>query len=154
CLMQNCAVDPFELAKKRASASITDALAAQLKERIPFWEAHSRYCVSKNVPPFPGKENVDHPEHCEDRDMTLFNGLLCSVGDPRGCDAVKRAQGEDGQWWRSPRLVGLDRTHGGDEGASMSEEQTWGVFLYLIQTKDKSAFDSWVNWISEKSRPC
>ena len=82
--------------------------------------------------------------------MGLFNGLLCSVGDANGCDAVRRSQGPDGRWWRAPSLVGKDRTHGG-AAASMSEEQTWGVFLYL---NDKSAFDNWVTWIGEKSRPC
>jgi hypothetical protein len=124
-----------------------------LTEDIGFWESQTRYCVATNVSPFPGKENPDHPEMCDDQDMTLFNGLLCSVGDGRGCDAVKRAQGPDGRWWRSPRLVGVDRTHGG-AAASMSEEQTWGVFLYLLQTKDKGAFQNWIRWIADESRPC
>jgi hypothetical protein len=125
----------------------------RIADEIPFWESHTRYCVAWNVPPFPGKENVDNPEKCEDQDMTLFNGLLCSVHDPRGCDAVKRAQGGNGQWWRSPRLVGIDRTKGG-ANASMSEEQTWGTFLYLLESHNKSAFENWVKWISDESRPC
>jgi hypothetical protein len=132
-----------------AAASLSEILAG----RIGFWDSQTRYCVAGNIPPFPGKENPDRPETCDDQDMTLFNGLLCSVADKRGCDAVKRAQGPDGRWWRSPRLVGIDRTHGG-AAASMSEEQTWGVFLYLLQTRDKEAFQKWINWISNESRPC
>jgi hypothetical protein len=70
---------------------------------------------------------------------------------------VKRAQSssgpDKGRWWRSPRLVDRDRFHGGDPGASMSEEQTWGVFLYLFQTKDRDAFQNWVNWIAQ-TRGC
>jgi hypothetical protein len=95
----------------------------------------------------------DSPHRCDDQDMTLFNGLLCSVGDVPGCDAVRRSQDSEGRWWRAPSLVGKDSKHGG-AAASMSEEQTWGVFLYLIERNDKGAFDNWVRWIGEKSRPC
>jgi hypothetical protein len=147
------------------SPGLPSATSLQLRELVGFWETHARYCIDahvaneykkkvESVAPFPGKEVVDDPATCDDQDMTLFNGLLCSVGDPRGCDGVRRAQDANtGQWWRSPALIGWDRTRGG-AAASMSEEQTWGVFLYLLQTGDKRAFEKWVEWIANESRPC
>ncbi len=137
--------------------ALSAATHSELHKGIAYWERHSRYCVRTNfehIPraPFPAKDNNDLPEDCDDQDMTLFNGLLCSVGDPRGCDAVDRSQGETGQWWRSPSIVGMDRHHGGAK-ASMSEEQTWGVFLYLQKTRDKQAFRDWGKWIA-RTRHC
>lgn len=85
--------------------------------------------------------------------MTLFNGLLFDVGDERGCDAVRRSQATDGSWWRSPKIIGVDRSFDKEMSATMSEEQTWGVFLYLIKKGDRLAFNRWVDWIARK-RSC
>jgi hypothetical protein len=155
-----CPTNTTDAVKRYISDEISAALRSELSNGITSWELHTRFCVGAlpgtsgpYVAPFPAKDNDDQPLQCDDQDMTLFNGLLCSVGDPRGCDGVRRAQGDDGRWWRSPRLVGHDRTHGGAD-ASLSEEQTWGIFLYLLQTKDKPAFEKWVKWIAEQGRPC
>jgi hypothetical protein len=157
-----CPIGTFDAVKRVISGGVSATLARELDDKIAFWELHTRYCVGAlavrppdgpYVAPFPAKDNADDSTQCDDQDMTMFNGLLCSVGDARGCDAVRRAQAPDGQWWRSPRLIGHDRTHGGAE-AQLSEEQTWGVFLYLLATKNKPAFDGWVDWIEKQGRPC
>ncbi|CAH2408376.1 hypothetical protein [Mesorhizobium escarrei] len=83
--------------------------------------------------------------------MTLFNGMLCAVGDKRGCDGVKIAQDADkiaqdadGRWWRSKDHIGQIDT---DDQSSFSTDQALGVYLYLVQTGDKPAFARWLNWI-------
>ncbi|VIO79122.1 hypothetical protein [Bradyrhizobium ivorense] len=160
CLLnpQKCGDIEGEL-KKRISQQISQTLADQLHKSVVDWRQHVRYCAGVNARPFPGKSNPDVSGFCDSNDMTLFNGLLCSTGDELGCDAVKRSQGGDGRWWRSPALVGIDSKHKDADGnldgpgASMSEEQTWGVFLYFLQHKeDKDAFDRWTTWIGEKTR--
>lgn len=174
CLTTKCPDNLLDAAKRRLSGSISEKLANQLRDRANFWEGHARYCLGSyqndpkyksvprllTVPPFPGKEVPDQiaddptrPHACDDHDMALFNGLLCYVGDQRGCDAVKRSQAEDGSWWRSPKIIGIDRNVDPDLSATMSEEQTWGVFLYLIRTGDKAAFGKWTDWIA-RNRPC
>lgn len=149
----NCTTDVLGSITEKLASQISERYASRINDRVAFWQTQTRYCTSYNTAPFPGKSNPDKPLLCDANDMGLFNGLLCSAGDANGCEAVRRAQGPDGQWWRAPSLIGKDRTHGGPL-ASMSEEQTWSVFLYLIEKNDKNAFDKWVKWIGEKSRPC
>ncbi|MET3225786.1 hypothetical protein ABIF35_006573 [Bradyrhizobium japonicum] len=149
----NCTTDVLGSITGKVASQISDRYATQINDRVAFWQTQTRYCISSNIAPFPGKSNPDKPLLCDANDMGLFNGLLCSAGDANGCEAVRKSQGPDGQWWRAPSLIGKDRTHGGPL-ASMSEEQTWSVFLYLIEKNDKNAFDKWVKWIGEKSRPC
>jgi uncharacterized protein YecT (DUF1311 family) len=136
------------------------------KSKFPDWEISRQYdksatvlfgqdifkAVRDNQGIRPDQSALDweqQPLDCEDGDMTMFNGLLCASGDPRGCDAVKRSQGNDGRWWRSPRKVGLISK----DQISFSEDQSFGVFLYIAQTKDSVAFYKWLDWISTH-RPC
>ena len=86
---------------------------------------------------------------CEDGDTTLFNGLLCAAGEPLGCEGVRRAQGADGRWWRSPRRV--DGNLG--EPRSFSRDMSMGVLLYLATTGDRDAATRWLAWI-DGNRPC
>lgn len=185
---KTCPINLFDLASKRLSSNISEALQKQLRERALQWEGHVRYCAGSHrekleadprfksddqyrakverlptAVPFPGKDtdggqpgdDPSRPVACDDGDMTLFNGLLCYAGDDRGCKAVKLSQATDGSWWRSPKIFGVDRTvdHGEGKAATMSEEQTWGVFLYLLKTGDLPAFNRWTDWIAKK-REC
>jgi hypothetical protein len=92
-----------------------------------------------------------HPSkgECDDGDSTIFNGLLCLSGEQAGCDTVRLAQGSDGRWWRSPRRV--DGNLG--ELASFSKDQSLGVMLYLVATRDTQAAQAWMEWM-KKHRPC
>lgn len=88
-------------------------------------------------------------ENCDDGDSVLFGGLLCWSGDERGCELVRRSQGTDGRWWRSPR-----RNPGNlSEPKSFSRDMASGVLLYLATTKDTAAAERWLKWI-EDNRPC
>lgn len=103
-----------------------------------YWESIAPLCHG-----YPSKEN------CDDGDTVLFGGLLCWSGDERGCELVKKSQGSDGRWWRSPRRnpgnLGQDK--------SFSRDMAIGVMLYLTITKDVAAAESWLQWI-EAHRPC
>ena len=100
--------------------------------------------------PFPTKYSSMDVHHCDDGDMTLFNGLLCAAGDSRGCDGARLAQGKDGRWWRSPRRIGWTWPN---YDVSFSPDQALGVMLYVAASKDLSAFDRWVDWMAD-NRPC
>jgi hypothetical protein len=88
--------------------------------------------------------------NCDDGDMTYFNSLLCAAGDNRGGRGVEIAQGEDGRWWRSKRLIGQSDSG----GASFSTEQGLGVYNYLVKTgtAKKEAFTDWLDWIGRNPR--
>ena len=105
---------------------------------MQWWESNAPRCEG-----FPAKEN------CDDGDAVIFNGLLCGAGDERGCETVRNAQSPTGQWFRSPRRVegNLGERH------SFSRDQTMGVLLYLVQSKDRAAAERWMNWI-ENHRAC
>ena len=131
----------------RSSASpLTDALA--------WWEPPQAFlCSAAKTGAFPSKYSATDPDHCDDGDMTLFNGLLCKGGDRRGCDGVRLAQGPDGEWWRSPRRIGwTSNSHPGAD-VSFSPDQALGVMLYVAVSKDVNAFDRWLKWLDE-NRPC
>lgn len=72
----------------------------------------------------------------EDADMTIFGGILCASGDPRGCDSIEHSFANH-RFYRSPRRTGeVD----GDE-ATFSGDQMKGVFHYFASKKataDKS----------------
>lgn len=120
-----------------APASATSV--GNLVDLIPLWEANAPRC-----------EGSPSSEDCEDGDMTLFSGLLCSVGEEVGCAAVKAAQDGTGRWHRSPRLrndPSLKPTN------SFSWDMALGVQLYAIKTNDSESFERWLAWV-ERSRPC
>lgn len=78
-----------------------------------------------------------------DRDAVIYNGLLCLSGEEVGCQAVARAQGPNGQWWRSPDLVAT-KPKGGD---SFSGDQLNGVIAYLLQKENGAAYGRWLSFI-------
>lgn len=111
----------------------------ELDSAIEYWESRVvRYC-----------EGVPSKDDCDDGDALLFNGLLCTAGDERGCQAVRDSQGSDGRWWRSPRRID------GNLGLrnSFSRDMSLGVLLYLARTRDTVAAVNWMNWI-ENNRAC
>jgi hypothetical protein len=123
--------------------------ADDLGDRDAFWRGSAFFCTAI-ASPFPSKEVVGKPTDCDDGDMTLFNGLLCAAGESSGCDAVARAQGNDGRWWRSPRRIGWEAPA---HDVSFSPDQALGVLLYSVQAGDKARFSRWLSWI-ETNRPC
>lgn len=128
---------------------LTTAPASELSERRQFWETQAFWCGAATVP-FPSKEALGHPDDCDDGDMTLFNGLLCASGVASGCDAIARAQGSDGRWWRSPRRIGWEAP---EHDVSFSPDQSLGVLLYALTTRDSAAFARWTGWL-ESNRAC
>lgn len=96
-----------------------------------------------------GKE--EEKNYCDDGDINLFAGLLCAAGDPRGCEAVKRAQdGSNGKWYRSPRRELTNNVWGKN---SFSPDMALGTQLYIASTNDKASLERWIKWLDD-SRPC
>src|SRR5712664_1853578 len=83
----------------------TSASASPLSDELAWWQPPQAFLCQPAGFSFPSKYSASDPDHCDDGDMTLFNGMLCSSDDARGCDAVRGAQGSDGRWWRSPRRI-------------------------------------------------
>ena len=119
----------------------TSCAADELSDRMTFWRAQAFQCRGA----FPSKNDTGDLEGCGDGDMTLFNGLLCLSGEQIGCDAVKESQGGDGRWWRSPRRVGWEYPK---YDVSFSPDQALGVLSYVLSSKNGTAFDSWLKWIT------
>jgi hypothetical protein len=130
------------------------AKADELADRVAFWRQKAFLCES-GASKFPSKYSSSDPSHCEDGDMTLFNGLLCASGEKQGCDGVAGSQqikdSDKGRWWRSPRRIGWDSTNGHD--VSFSPDQALGVLHYIVATKDVAAFDQWIDWINNHRQP-
>lgn len=123
--------------------------AGELDAERQFWEENAFLCMAGD-PPFPSKERLGDADACDDGDMTLFNGLLCASGEERGCEAVARAQGPDGRWWRSPRRIGWEAPQ---HDVSFSPDQSMGALLYILQRRDADRFSAWLAWI-ESNRAC
>jgi hypothetical protein len=117
------------------------SLADELAEAMTFWSSFAPVCPDAGGSP--------SKEDCDDGDMALFNGLLCASGEAAGCDAMRRSQGEDGRFWRSPARVDGNR----GKKNSFSRDMAMGVFVYLATTRDQEAASRWLHWI-EKNRPC
>lgn len=112
------------------------------QENIAWWQQIAPKCNDE----FPSKVHGDG--RCDDGDATLFNGLLCATGFEESCEAVAKAQDNQGRWWRSPRQRDLPRKRN-----SFSRDQTMGVLLYLTQTKNTTAAEKWTTWMGE-NRKC
>jgi hypothetical protein len=111
--------------------------ATPLDDAMAYWRPRAFHCTD-NGKDFPSKERMPTPgdaSPCEDGDMTLFNGLLCAVGETIGCDGVRDSQSADGRWWRSPRRAYL-RLESPNADVSFSPDQLLGVLLYAITTRD------------------
>jgi hypothetical protein len=127
----------------------------ELQDRMAYWRSQAFHCKEVSGISFPSKERVpdaDNTSSCDDGDMTLFNGLLCAVGEDEGCVGVMRSQGGDGRWWRSPRLIGREAKASNDQ-VSFSPDQALGVLLYVTKTQTKVAFQNWTAWLMSH-RPC
>jgi hypothetical protein len=129
--------------------SMANSRADDLSDLLVFWQSQAFECKAGQLS-FPSKYAADDPNNCDDGDMTLFNGLLCASSDRRGCDGVKRAQANDGRWWRSPRRIGWEAPN---HDVSFSPDQALGVLHYVMQDHDKASFDRWYSWI-DSHRPC
>lgn len=128
---------------------------ADLENRIKYWESQLPYCNYSGGPKFPSKyqdkdAGADNETlKCNDGDTVLLNGLLCSSGDDRGCDTVKRSQGSNGEWWRSPKKIG---TPGGSE-TTFSNDHAAGALAMIAQKKDHDALRKWISWMDSFSTP-
>ncbi len=123
--------------------------STSLDTEMKFWKANGFECNLSGAQ-FPSKEIKGHADQCDDGDMTLFNGLLCSAGLEEACLAVKNSQDAQGRWWRSPRRIGIEAP---TSDVSFSPDQSLGVLLYAEHKNDGPAFSKWLSWI-EGNRPC
>lgn len=134
---------------------------------ITVWRSKAATCKSFNgaFDSFPAKGNYTSnvglfpTDECDDGDQTLFNGLLCAAGVQEGCVAVRQAQSADGRWHRSPgrRMLwdtycfatpGLTPEQFRSRCAKgFSPDMGLGVMLYVMETRDFSAYQRWLNWI-------
>ena len=102
---------------------------------------------------FPSKGGEEPTQPCDDGDMTLFNGLLCSAGFTEGCDAVANSQDStSGRWYRSPRrrLLGPAGT-----ANSFSPDMAIGVYHWLVSnptSENKRKFEQWLEWLAKNKR--
>jgi hypothetical protein len=83
---------------------------------------------------------------CPFRDMAIFSGMACLAGETARCDDVRKSQGPDGRWWRSPGLVGDDT-----KTETFSRDQSKGVLAYLVATKDVEAAKRWQAYIESNN---
>jgi hypothetical protein len=122
----------------------------ELDARIKYWSTQLPFCNWNGGGNFPSKyyqpKNPGQVEgdSCNDGDSVLFNGLMCSIPDNRGCDAVKRSQARDGMWWRSPKKE-FERLP--SDQTNFSGDHALGVMAYIAQTQDRDAFRRWIAWI-------
>jgi hypothetical protein len=84
---------------------------------------------------------------CPFGDMTIFSGMSCLAGEVERCEDVKRAQGPDGRWWRSPGLVGNDELI-----STFSRDQAKGALAYLVATKDVAAAIRWQTYLDSHNQ--
>lgn len=102
---------------------------------------------------FPSKGSEEPTQPCDDGDMTLFNGLICSADTTAGCDAVSGSQDPDsGRWYRSPRLrlIGPGVTTN-----SFSPDMAVGVYHWLVSRpspENKASFERWLDWLAKNKR--
>ena len=137
--------------------SATTADRAELDRRMGYWSERLPFCNWPGVAAYPSKydENVLYNDpnplkgQCNDGDGVIFNGVLCISGDDRGCDAVRRSQAADGEFWRSPRKVGVFSK---DE-TPFSNDHVLGVWAYIAHKKDSVAFRKWIDWIDGQPFP-
>lgn len=79
---------------------------------------------------FPTKGGQDAAQPCDDGDMNLFNGLMCTAGLQGACEAVTYSQDSNsGRWYRSPRrqLLGPVGTVN-----SFSPDMAIGIYHWLV----------------------
>ena len=141
-----------------ANAQSLATKQADLDGRMKYWETKLPFCNWDHGAKFPSKYNDTasgpdtEAQKCNDGDFVALNGLVCAVGDDRGCDSVKRSQQADnGRWWRSPKRVFEKAKDGGSE-TTFSNDHALGAWAYIAQKKDKDAFNDWITWIDRNPR--
>jgi hypothetical protein len=110
-----CAGAVITVSVGQVTASTLDE---ELELRLKDWHAAAFRCDQKNNFPthpqtwrqFPSKELPKEPRNkqptgCDDRDASLFAGLLCLSGEKEACESVAQSQTANGRWWRSPRFA-------------------------------------------------
>lgn len=115
--------------------------------------AHDGKTTNQTKLCFPTKGREDHDQACDDGDMTLFNGLLCSSGNQHGCSAVADSQDiSSGEWFRSPRLryiVNSNRIN------SFSPDMAIGIYHWLAENPNnvnRDQFSLWLSWLAKNKR--
>ena len=116
-------------------------------DRLDWWRAHAPTCDAPDGFRFPSKK---YGAICDDGDINLFAGLLCTAGEPLGCETVKRSQGNTGRWFRSPRRAQTDNL---GEKNSFSPDMAHGTELYSAVTRDRARLGLWLKWMDDV-RPC
>ena len=139
-----------------AHAQLLSAKRADLDARMRYWSTKLPFCNWDYGRNFPSKYDDaagadTEAQKCNDGNSVILNGLLCAVGDDRGCDAVRRSQGANGRWWRSPKKLHEHARDGGSE-TTFSNDHALGVWAYIAQKKDKGAFKNWVGWMDQNPR--
>ena len=127
------------------AASPDTAVPPQL---LSLWRSSAPMCTDREGAKFPGK--MDAAGNCEDGDINLFAGLLCSAGEEIGCETVRRSQTADGKWFRSPLRAQTDNL---GHPNSFSPDMALGTELYLVISHNQAAGDLWLTWL-DKVRPC
>jgi hypothetical protein len=138
-------------------AGADDAKRTDLENRIKYWRTKLPFCNYNGGAKFPSKygDKASGPDDeslkCNDGDSVLLNGLTCTAGDNRGCDSVKRSQGSNGRWWRSPKKLQERPADGGSE-TTFSNDHALGALAYIVHTNDHAAFRNWISWIDKNPR--
>lgn len=92
--------------------------------------------------------NADDPANWDDGDMALFGGLICISGEELGCVILKNAQDSNGQFWRSPDVIGEKIED--SERATFSGDQFKGVIAYFLTKNNKEEFEKFLKFILSK----
>lgn len=116
---------------------------AELDRRTNYWRTQLPFCNWPGFAPYPSKFDDVLPDpadplkgQCNDGDSVIFNGVLCASGDDRGCDAVRRSQAPDGEFWRSPRKVGVSQRM--KHHSAMTTSSVCGRTLHTRRTSSPS----------------
>ncbi|MBS0165376.1 MAG: hypothetical protein JSR29_04785 [Nitrospira sp.] len=121
------------------------------EERVTWWKANAATCAAPDGFVFVGKDYGGGCGNEDDGDTNLFAGLLCAVGEPLGCETVKRAQDPmSGRWFRSPRRA---QTNNLGRKNSFSPDMALGSQLYISTTSEVASLKQWLNWL-DTSRAC
>ncbi|MBY5440934.1 hypothetical protein [Rhizobium leguminosarum] len=83
----------------------------------------------------------------DDGDMAIFGGLLCLSGENEGCELVRRSQGREGQFWRSPARANSDTDD------QFSGDQFKGVAAFWARTGNAKSLESYLDRVSAKWTP-
>jgi len=138
------------------------------------WRNNALLCENGNWSPFPTKmANMEYfGTNCDDGDMSLFNSLLCAVGELQACTAIHESLDSSGRLYRSPRyrVIANDGTCA-SVNERIGEPVSWatryydrfcrselsadmgiGFQLYVSARNDPGRLQQWIQWI-ENNRP-